>query len=127
MTGTTKYHITFQTVSLYDQSLEKFVERTSNHLRDSLSIIYDYSDLKINTDRSILLGDIEPPNEYYRELELHYLIYNLFDYPSVEEIIKDINQEIYGEDFVTIPYSNKSYIIKIVSNFSINFDLEYIL
>ena len=119
MTGTTKYHITFQTVSLYDQSLEKFVERTSNHLRDSLSIIYDYSDLKINTDRSILLGDIEPPNEYYRELELHYLIFNLFDYSSVEEIIKDINEEIYGENLVTIPNPNKSYIIKIISDFSI--------
>ena len=114
-----KYHITFQMVSLYDQSLEKFVERTSNHLRDSLSIIYDYSDLKINTDRSILLGDIEPPNEYYRELELHYLIFNLFDYSSVEEIIKDINEEIYGENLVTIPNTNKSYIIKIISDFSI--------
>ena len=119
MTGNNTYQITFQMVSLYDQSLEKFVERTSNHLRDSLSIIYGYSDLKINTDRSILLGDIEPPNEYYRELELHYLIFNLFDYSSVEEIIKDINEEIYGENLVTIPNPNKSYIIKIISDFSI--------
>ena len=118
MTGTTKYHITFQTVSLYDQSLEKFVERTSNHLRDSLSIIYDYSDLKINTDRSILLGDIEPPSHYYKDLELHYLVFNLFDYQNVEEIIKDINEEIYGENLVTIPDPNKSYIIKIISDFS---------
>lgn len=119
MTGTTKYHITFQTVSLYDQSLEKFVERTSNHLRDSLSIIYEYSDLKINTDRIILLGDIEPPSHYYKDLELHYLVFNLFNYPSVEEIIKDINEEIYGENLVTIADSNLSYIIKIISDFSI--------
>lgn len=118
MTGKTTYHITFQMVSLYDQSLESYIQRISNHLRDSLSIIYEYSDLKINTDKTILLGDIEPPSHYYKDLELHYLIYNLFDYPSVEEIIKDINQEIYGENLVTIPDPNKSYIIKIVSDFS---------
>ena len=78
------YQITFQMVSLYDSSLEKFVTRISNHLRDSLSIIYEFSDLKIDTDRSILLGDIEPPSKYYSDLELHYLVFNLFDYQSVE-------------------------------------------
>ena len=118
MTGKTTYHITFQMVSLYDPSLESFVQRISNHLRDSLSIIYEYSDLKINTDRSILLGDIEPPSEYYSDLELNYLIFNLFDYQNVEEIIKDINEEIYGENLVTIPDPKKSYVIKIVSDFS---------
>ena len=118
MTGNTKYHITFQTVSIYDQSLEKFVERTSNHLRDTLGIMYEFSNLKIDKDKNILLGDIQPPSHYYKDLELHYLIFNLFDYPSVEEIIKDINQEIYGENLVTIPDLNKSYIIKIVSDFS---------
>ena len=119
MTGNNTYQITFQMVSLYDETSEKFITRISNHLRDSLSIIYDYSDLKINTDRSILLGDIEPPSHYYKDLELHYLVFNLFSYPSVEEIIKEINQEIYGENLVTIPDPNKSYIIKIVSDFSI--------
>ena len=118
MTGNNTYQITFQMVSLYDETSEKFITRISNHLRDSLSIIYDYSDLKINTDRSILLGDIEPPSHYYKDLELHYLVFNLFSYPSVEEIIKEINQEIYGENLVTIPDPNKSYIIKIVSDFS---------
>ena len=106
-------------VSLYDQTSEKFVTRISNHLRDSLSIIYDFPDLKIHKNMNILLGDVEPPSEYYSDLELHYLIYNLFNYQNVEEIIKEINQEIYGENLVTIPDPNKSYIIKIVSDFSI--------
>ena len=119
MTGTTKYQITFQMVSLYDSSLEKFVTRISNHLRDSLSIIFEFSDLKIDTDRSIQLGDIEPPSEYYEDLELNFLYFSLFDYQSVEQIIIDINQEIYGENLVTIPNPNKSYIIKIVSDLSI--------
>ena len=120
MTGNNTYQITFQMVSLYDQTSEKFVTRISNHLRDSLSIIYDFPDLKINNkNMNILLGDVEPPSQYYKDLDLYYLVFNLFDYQNVEEIIKEINQEIYGENLVTIPDPNKSYIIKIVSDFSI--------
>ena len=119
MTGNNTYQITFQMVSLYDQTSEKFVTRISNHLRDSLSIIYDFPDLKIhNKHMNILLGDVEPPSDYYSDLDLYYLVFNLFDYQNVEEIIKEINQEIYGENLVTIPDPNKSYIIKIVSDFS---------
>ena len=119
MTGNNTYQLTFQMVSLYDQTSEKFVTRISNHLRDSLSIIYDFPDLKINNkNMNILLGDVEPPSQYYKDLDLYYLVFNLLDYQNVEEIIKEINQEIYGENLVTIPDPNKSYIIKIVSNFS---------
>ena len=117
-TGINTYQITFQMVSLYDSSSEKFVQRVSNHLRDTLGVIYEFANLQIDTDKIILLGDVEPPNHYYKDLELNYLIYNLFDYQNVEEIIKEINQEIYGENLVTIPDPNKSYIIKIVSDFS---------
>ena len=119
MTGNNTYQITFQMVSLYDQTSEKFVTRISNHLRDTLGIMYEFSNLKIDKKKNILLGDVEPPSEYYKDLELHYLIYNLFDYQNVEEIIKEINQEIYGVNLVTIPDPNKSYIINIVSDFSI--------
>ena len=119
MTGNNTYQITFQMVSLYDSSLEKFVTRISNYLRDTLGVMYEFSHLKIHTNKNILLGDIQPPSHYYKDLELHYLIFNLFDYSSVEEIIKDINEEIYGENLVTIPNPNKSYIIKIISDFSI--------
>ena len=117
-TGKTKSQITFQLVSLYDQTSEKFVTRISNHLRDTLGVIYEFHDLKIPKNMNILLGDIEPPSQYYKDLELNYLIYNLFDYQNVEEIIREINEEIYGENLVTIPDPNKSYIVKIVSDFS---------
>ena len=118
MTGNKTYQITFQMVSLYDSSVEKFVERISNHLRDTLGVMYEFPDLKIYKNMNIILGDVEPPNHYYKDLELHYLIYNLFDYQYADEIIREINQEIYGDDLVTIPDPNKSYIIKIVSDFS---------
>ena len=118
MTGNNTYQITFQMVSLYDSSLEKFVTRISNYLRDTLGVMYEFSHLKIHTNKNILLGDIQPPIEYYKDLEIHYLIFNLFNYQNIEEIIKEINQEIYGKNLVTIPNDNKSYIIKIVSNFS---------
>ena len=118
MTGISTYQITFQMVSLYDQTAEKFVTRISNHLRDTLGVIYEFSNLKIHKNMNILLGDVEPPSQYYSDLELNYLIFNLFDYTSVEEIIKEINQEIYGDNLVTIPDPNKSYIIKIISDFS---------
>ena len=117
-TGINIYQITFQMVSLYDSSAEKFVTRISNHLRDTLGVIYEFHDLKIHKNMNILLGDIEPPSQYYKDLELNYLIYNLFDYQNVEEIIREINEEIYGENLVTIPDPNKSYIVKIVSDFS---------
>ena len=118
MTGDNTYQITFQMVSLYDSSAEKFVTRISNHLRDTLGVMYEFPNLKIHKNMNILLGDVEPPNHYYKDLELHYLIYNLFDYQYADEIIKEINKEIYGDDLVTIPDPNKSYIIKIVSDFS---------
>ena len=117
-TGINTYQITFQMVSLYDSSSEKFVQRVSNHLRDTLGVIYEFANLQIDTDKIILLGDVEPPNHYYNDIELNYLIYNLFDYQNVEEIIREINEEIYGENLVTIPDPNKSYIIKIISDFS---------
>ena len=66
----------------------------------------------------LVLGDIIPPDLVCEGQVIHYLIFNLFDYQSVEEIIKDINEEIYGESLVEIPDENKSYVVKIISNFS---------
>jgi len=117
-TGKTKSQITFQMVSLYDSCSEKFVTRVSNHLRDTLGVIYEFHDLKIPKNMNILLGDIEPPSQYYKDLELNYLIYNLFDYQNVEEIIREINEQVYGISLTDIPEPNKSYIVKIVSDFS---------
>ena len=66
-----------------------------------------------------IVTQIKDAGHKHRADSLHYLIYNLFDYQNVEDIIRDINIEIYGENLVTIPDPNKSYIIKIVSDFSI--------
>ena len=121
-TGKTKTQITFQITSEYDRTLEEFVERVSRYLRDYLSISYDFSDIrKFSTNKALdlVLGDIIPPELVCEGQVIHYLIFNLFDYQSVEDIIKDINIEIYGENLVTIPDPNKSYVIKIVSDFSI--------
>lgn len=117
-TGINTYQITFQMVSLYDSSSEKFVQRVSNHLRDTLGVIYEFANLKIHKNMNILLGDVEPPNHYYDDIELNYLTFNLFDYNSVEEIIREINEQVYGISLTDIPEPNKSYIVKIVSDFS---------
>jgi len=66
----------------------------------------------------IVLGDIEPPSYFSLDKNIHYLEFYLFDYSSVEDIIKDINIEVYGESLVEIPDTKNIYIIKIISDFS---------
>ena len=120
-TGKTKSQITLQLVSVYDRTLEQYVERVSNYLRDSLSITYEFIDLKNfenKNEMDIVLGDIEPPSYFSLDKDIHYLEFYLFDYSSVEDIIKDINIEVYGVSLVEIPDTKNIYIIKIVSDFS---------
>lgn len=120
-TGRTKTQITFQVSSEYDRTLESFVERVSRYLREYISISYVFSDIRkfsTNKELDLVLGDIIPLDLVCEGQVIHYLIYNLFDYQNVQEIIKEINQEIYGENLVTIPDPNKSYVVKIISNFS---------
>jgi len=120
-TGKTKSQITLQLVSVYDRTLEQYVERVSNYLRDSLSITYEFIDLKNfenKNEMDIVLGDIEPPSYFSLDKNIHYLKFYLFDYSSVEDIIKDINIEVYGESLVEIPDTKNIYIIKIISDFS---------
>ena len=120
-TGKTKSQITLQLVSVYDSTIERYVERVSNYLRDSLSITYEFIDLKNfenKNEMDIVLGDIEPPSYFSLNKNIHYLEFYLFDYSSVEDIIKDINIEVYGESLVEIPDTKNIYIIKIISDFS---------
>ena len=120
-TGKTKSQITLQLVSVYDSTIERYVERVSNYLRDSLSITYEFIDLKNfenKNEMDIVLGDIEPPSYFSLNKNIHYLKFYLFDYSSVEDIIKDINIEVYGVSLVEIPDTKNIYIIKIISDFS---------
>ena len=120
-TGHTKSQITLQLVSVYDRTIEHYVERVSSYLRDSLSITYEFIDLKNYENKNemdIVLGDIEPPSYFSLNKNIHYLDFYLFDYSSVEDIIKDINIEVYGESLVEIPDTKNIYIIKIISDFS---------
>ena len=117
----TKSQITLQLVSVYDRTLEHYVERVSNYLRDSLSITYEFIDLKNfenKNEMDIVLGDIEPPSYFSLDKNIRYLEFYLFDYSSVEDIIKDINIEVYGESLVEIPDTKNIYIVKIISDFS---------
>ena len=120
-TGHTKSQITLQLVSVYDRTIEHYVERVSNYLRDSLSITYEFIDLKNfenKNEMDIVLGDIEPPSYFSLDKNIRYLDFYLFDYSSVEDIIKDINIEVYGVSLVEIPDTKNIYIIKIISDFS---------
>lgn len=122
MTGNNTYQITLQLVSLYDMTHEHYVERVSRYLRDSLSVTYhfmNFRNVRKNREMDLVLGDIIPPSFVLgSEENVRTIEYHLFDYPSVEDIIKEVNVEVYGENLVTIPDSNKIYIIKIVSDFS---------
>ena len=120
-TGHTKSQITLQLVSVYDRTIEHYVERVSSYLRDSLSITYEFIDLKNfenKNEMDIVLGDIEPPSYFSLDKNIRYLDFYLFDYSSVEDIIKDINIEVYGVSLVEIPDTKNIYIIKIISDFS---------
>jgi len=122
MKGKTKSQVTLQLVSLYDMTHEHYVERVSRYLRDSLSVTYDFMNFRKvpkTREMDLVFGDIIPPSFVLgSEENVRTIEYHLFDYPSVEDIIKEVNVEVYGENLVTIPDSNKIYIIKIVSDFS---------
>ena len=118
----TKSQVTLQLVSIYDMTHEHYVERVSRYLRDSLSVIYDFMNFrkvpKIR-EMDLVFGDIIPPSFVLgKEENIKTIEYHLFDYPSVEDIIKEVNVEVYGKSLVQIPNSKIIYIIKIISDFS---------
>src|SRR5210317_1548812 len=123
MTGNNTYQITLQLVSIYDMTHEHYVERVSRYLRDSLSVTYDFMNFRNvpnkNREMDLVFGDIIPPSFVLgKEENIKTIEYHLFDYPSVEDIIKEVNVEVYGKSLVQIPDSDIIYIIKIVSDFS---------
>ena len=122
MKGKTKSQVTLQLVSIYDMTHEHYVERVSRYLRDSLSVTYDFMNFRKvpkTREMDLVFGDIIPPSFVLgSEENIKTIEYHLFDYPSVEDIIKEVNVEVYGESLVQIPNSDIIYLIKIVSDFS---------
>ena len=122
MTGNNTYQITLQLVSLYDMTHEHYVERVSRYLRDSLSVTYHFMNFRKvpkNREMDLVFGDIIPPSFVLgSEENIKTIEYHLFDYPSVEDIIKEVNVEVYGKSLVQIPNSKIIYIIKIISDLS---------
>ena len=118
----TKSQVTLQLVSLYDMTHEHYVERVSRYLRDSLSVTYNFMNFRKvpkNREMDLVFGDIIPPSFVFGSGEnIKTIEYHLFDYPTVEDIIKEVNVEVYGESLVQIPDSDIIYIIKIISDFS---------
>jgi len=70
-------------------------------------------------EMDLVFGDIIPPSFVLgSEENIKTFEYYLFDYPTVEDIIKEVNVEVYGESLIQIPDSDIIYIIKIISDFS---------
>jgi hypothetical protein len=111
--------------------VEKFVERATRHLRDALSITYEFLHLKeipFKTPLDITLGDIIPPSCVFNDgEEIEYLIFDLLDYENVEDVILQINKDVYGESLVEIPDEKKNYIIIINADYTYQNQPEHIL
>jgi hypothetical protein len=91
--------LTFQFISLYDRTIFHFVERVTQHLRES---IYILKDERLNgIGESLTLGDIIP--EKYLSTKSNWYIYQLDQYQDLEDIIQQLNQDLYGTNLTDIP------------------------
>jgi len=85
---------TFQFTNFYDRNTIEFSERVTQHLRES---IYIFSDEKLNgIKESLTLGDILP--EKYLSTKSYWFIYQMDQYQDVEDIILQLNRDIFAED-----------------------------
>ena len=105
-----------QFISWYDSTLFHFVERVTKHLRESIYLLLDESQILKNTTDSIILGDII--SEKFLSSESRHFVYFLEDYNALDEIINQLNMDIIGEELADIPDSDIDLVVKIVYNFS---------
>jgi hypothetical protein len=100
--------IIFQYNSYLDSSVFKTVSRLSDQLKE---VIY-FKLENFKEDQTI--GDIDPKiksdTQNFKELN-----YELWSESDVENVIKQINFDIFGESLVEIPNPDFIYVIKIVS------------
>ena len=107
---------TFQFISWYDKTIFHFVERVTQHLRESIYIV---NDEKLNgIKESITIGDIIP--ERYLSTESKHLIYLLDEYSDIEYIVNQLNVCIFGENLTDIPDSEIDVVVKFVHGFNPN-------
>ena len=110
---------TFQFISWYDKTIFHFVERVTQHLRESIYIV---NDEKLNgIKESITIGDIIP--ERYLSTESKHLIYLLDEYSDIEYIVNQLNVCIFGENLTDIPDSEIDVVVKFVYNFKLETEL----
>jgi hypothetical protein len=102
--------IKFQFISLYDRTIFHFVERVTQHLRESIHVILEES--INNSHESVTLGDIIPDN--YLSTKSRHFVYLLQDYSDVEDIILQLNKDIFGEDLIEIPDTENDIVVKFV-------------
>ena len=105
---------TFQFISFYDRTIFHFVEMVTQHLRES---IYRLNDERLNgIEESLTLGDIIP--EKYLSKKSNWYIYQIDQNKNVEDIILQVNKDIFGEDLIEIPDPENDLVVKFVYNFS---------
>jgi hypothetical protein len=108
--------IIFQYNSYLDSSVFKTVSRLSDQLKEV--IYFNLEDLK--EDQTI--GDINPIMKSDAN-NLKELNYELRSESEVENVIRQINFDIFGESLVEIPTPEFIYIIKIISYLDSQIDI----
>jgi hypothetical protein len=107
---------TFQFTNFYDRNNLEFTERVTKHLRESIYLLMDETEIPKNETDSIILGDII--YEKFLSSESRHFVYFLEDYNALDEIINQLNIDIFGEELADIPDSDIDLVVKIVYNFS---------
>lgn len=109
----------FQFISFYDRTIFHFVERVTQHLRESIHVILEES--INNSHESVTLGDIIP--DKYLSTESRHFVYFLDEYSDVEDIILLLNKDIFGDNLTDIPDSEIDVVVKFVYNFKLETEL----
>jgi hypothetical protein len=111
--------LTFQFISLYDRTIFHFIERVTQHLRES---IYILNDERLNgIKESLTLGDLIP--EKYLSKKSNWYIYQIDQNKNVEDIILQVNKDIFGDNLTDIPDSEIDVVVKFVYNFKLETEL----
>jgi hypothetical protein len=102
--------LTFQFTNLYDRNNLEFTKRVTQHLRESIYILTDESHNGIK--QSLILGDIIP-EKYLSDASRHFIYLSQY-YSCVEDIIIQLNNDIFGEDLIEIPDPDIDIVVKFV-------------